>query len=97
MGKVVVITGAGAGVGRATVTEFARNGCDVGLLSRDPGRLEEAVAEARSFGVRAVGIPTDVADPEAVEAAAAQIEEQLVPSTCGSTLRWRRSSRLCRN
>ncbi|MFY9969698.1 MAG: SDR family oxidoreductase [Roseiarcus sp.] len=79
MGKVVVITGAGAGVGRATVTEFARNGCDVGLLSRDPGRLGEAVAEARSFGVRAVGIPTDVADPEAVEAAAAQIEDQLGP------------------
>lgn len=34
MRKIVVITGAGAGVGRAAATEFARNGCDVALLSR---------------------------------------------------------------
>lgn len=56
MGKIAVITGAGAGVGRATVAEFARNGCDVGLLSRDPERLEEAAREARRFGVRALAI-----------------------------------------
>src|SRR5579862_3129315 len=44
MAKIVVITGAGAGVGRACVTEFARHGCDVALLSRDPDRLEAAAA-----------------------------------------------------
>ncbi len=70
MRKIVVITGAGAGVGRATVMEFARHGCDVALLSRDPERLEAAAAEARSCGVRALPIPTDVADAAAVEAAA---------------------------
>ena len=77
--KIVVITGAGAGVGRATVTEFARNGCDVALLSRDPERLEAAAAEARSYGVRALPIPTDVADAAAVEAAADRVEQELGP------------------
>ena len=79
MGKVVVITGAGAGVGRATVTEFARHGCDVALLSRDPARLEDAAREARGFGVRALPIPTDVANPDAVEAAATRVEQELGP------------------
>ena len=76
---IVVITGAGAGVGRATVAEFARNGCDVALLSRDPERLEAAAAEARTFGVRALPIPTDVADAAAVEAAATRVEQELGP------------------
>ena len=79
MGKIAVITGAGAGVGRATVAEFARNGCDVGLLSRDPERLEEAAREARRFGVRALAIPTDVADADAVELAATRVEDELGP------------------
>ncbi len=79
MAKIVVITGAGAGVGRATMAEFARNGCDVALLSRDPGRLEDAAREARSFGVRALPIPTDVADADAVEAAADRVEAELGP------------------
>lgn len=79
MNKIVVITGAGAGVGRATATEFARNGCDVALLSRDRDRLEKAATELRQFGVRALPIPTDVADAEAVEAAADQVERELGP------------------
>jgi NAD(P)-dependent dehydrogenase (short-subunit alcohol dehydrogenase family) len=79
MRKIVAITGAGAGVGRATVSEFARAGCDVALLSRDTGRLEEAAREARGYGVRALAIPTDVANAEAVEAAADQIENELGP------------------
>ena len=79
MSKVVVITGAGAGVGRATVEEFARQGYDVGLLSRDSDRLERAAAAVRSHGVRALPIPTDVADARAVEAAAARVESELGP------------------
>jgi NADP-dependent 3-hydroxy acid dehydrogenase YdfG len=79
MAEVVVITGAGAGVGRACATEFARNGYDVALLSRDPARLETAAAEVRAFGVRALPISTDVADADAVDAAASQVEAELGP------------------
>ncbi|HEY0206754.1 MAG TPA: SDR family oxidoreductase [Acetobacteraceae bacterium] len=79
MPKIVVITGAGAGVGRAAATEFARCGCDLALLSRDPERLEHAAAELRRFGVRALPVPTDVADADAVEAAADRVEQELGP------------------
>ena len=79
MSKVVVITGAGAGVGRACVAEFAKHGCDVVLLSRDPDRLDAAAEEARSYGARALPIPTDVADAAAVEAAAVRAEQELGP------------------
>jgi short-subunit dehydrogenase len=80
MPKVVVVTGASAGVGRATVEEFAKQGYDVALLARDPERLEHAAAELRAkHGVRALAIPTDVADAEAVEAAATRAEDELGP------------------
>ncbi len=79
MAKIAVITGAGAGVGRATADVFAKAGYDVALLSRDPERLERAADEARRLGVRALPIPTDVADAEAVEAAADRVERDLGP------------------
>ena len=80
MSKIVVVTGAGAGVGRATVEEFARQGYDVALLARDPHRLEKAAGELRStYGVRTLAIPTDVADSEAVESAATKVERELGP------------------
>jgi short-subunit dehydrogenase len=79
MATTVVITGAGAGVGRAAATEFARHGCDLALLSRDKDRLETAAAELRRFGVRVLPIPTDVADAKAVEAAADRTEQELGP------------------
>lgn len=79
MNKIVVITGAGAGVGRATADEFAKAGYDVALLSRDPARLEQAANYARRQGVRALAIATDVADAGAVEAAAERVERELGP------------------
>ena len=77
--EVVVITGASAGIGRAAVREFARHGASIALLARDPDRLEAACAEARKLGATAIAIPTDVADPAQVEAAAARAEEALGP------------------
>jgi short-subunit dehydrogenase len=80
MAKVVVVTGASAGVGRATVEEFAKHGYDVALLARDAARLERDAADIRSaHGVRTLAIPTDVADAEAVEAAATRVESDLGP------------------
>lgn len=79
MAKVVVVTGAGAGVGRAVAEKFAAEGYDVALLSRDPGRVEQAAAELQVNGIRALGIPTDVADADAVERAADRVEAELGP------------------
>jgi short-subunit dehydrogenase len=79
MSKIVVITGAGAGVGRATAKEFARQGCDVALLARNAERLESAARECRAHGRQALVVPTDVADATAVESAAARTEQELGP------------------
>ncbi len=79
MGRVVVVTGAGAGVGRAAAEAFAARGFDVALLSRDPDRLEHAAAAMRLRGVRARAVPTDGADAAAVEAAADRVEQELGP------------------
>lgn len=79
MSKIAVITGAGAGVGRATAQEFARHGCDVGLIGRDRDRLETAAAELRTLGIRACVAPADMADADAVDQAADKIEAELGP------------------
>jgi short-subunit dehydrogenase len=79
MPKVVVITGASAGVGRAAAREFARHGCDVGLIARHRGRLDQAADEVRSRGVRAEVQVADVADFVALDQAASQIERVLGP------------------
>jgi NAD(P)-dependent dehydrogenase (short-subunit alcohol dehydrogenase family) len=78
-GKVVVVTGASSGVGRATVRQLARRGANVALLARGQDGLEGARAEAEAAGVRALAIPTDVADPEQVEAAAERTEREVGP------------------
>jgi short-subunit dehydrogenase len=77
--KVVVVTGASAGVGRATVREFARQGYNVGLIARDADRLHDAAEEVEAAGCRACVAPADMADPAAVEAAADEIEHALGP------------------
>jgi NAD(P)-dependent dehydrogenase (short-subunit alcohol dehydrogenase family) len=77
--EVVVITGASAGVGRATVRAFARRGASIGLLARGPDGLEAARREVESLGAKALPLPTDVADPDRVEAAARSVEEAFGP------------------
>src|SRR5205085_2641175 len=75
--KVVVITGATSGVGRATARVFAERGWRIGVLARGEDGLKATAAEVEEFGGRALAIPTDVADVEQVERAGAQIEAEL--------------------
>ncbi|MGZ4817113.1 MAG: SDR family oxidoreductase [Terriglobales bacterium] len=77
--EVVVITGASAGVGRATVREFARRGAWIGLIARGRDGLEGARREVEAAGGKALVLPADVAEPEQVEAAAAAVEKELGP------------------
>ena len=75
--SVVVVTGASAGLGRAIVREFARQGAHVGLIARDRGRLEAAKREVEAAGGRALVLPADVAEHEQIEAAANAVEREL--------------------
>jgi NADP-dependent 3-hydroxy acid dehydrogenase YdfG len=75
--ETVVITGASAGLGRATAQEFGRHGAKVGLLARGIDGLEAARREIEAMGGKALVVPTDVADADAVEKAAALVEERL--------------------
>jgi NAD(P)-dependent dehydrogenase (short-subunit alcohol dehydrogenase family) len=77
--EVVVITGGSAGVGRATAVAFAKRGAKLGLLARGRERLEAARAEVQSYGTDAILLPTDVADAQAVEDAAEQVEKRFGP------------------
>jgi len=77
--EVVVITGASAGVGRATARAFARRGARIGLLARGRDGLEGARRDVEAAGARALVIPADVASHDEVEAAAAAVEREFGP------------------
>ena len=77
--EIVVVTGGTAGIGRATVHEFAAHGADVAVLARGEDRLRATCREVEAAGGRALGLSVDVADHDAVEAAAARIEDELGP------------------
>ncbi|RAI61076.1 SDR family oxidoreductase [Roseicella frigidaeris] len=71
----VVITGASAGVGRATARAFARRGFDLALIARGTEGLEAARREAEAAGVRAIALPADTADAAGILAAADRAAE----------------------
>jgi NAD(P)-dependent dehydrogenase (short-subunit alcohol dehydrogenase family) len=77
--KVVVVTGASAGAGRAAVRLFAKKGADVALIARGKDGLEAGKREVESYGRRALVLPTDVSDADAVEKAADRAEYELGP------------------
>src|SRR5919206_2083532 len=79
MPETVVITGAAAGVGRATARAFGRRGARIGLLARGIDDLNDAAAEIEAAGGRALVLSTDVADADAVEAAAKAVEQRFGP------------------
>jgi NAD(P)-dependent dehydrogenase (short-subunit alcohol dehydrogenase family) len=74
--EVVVVTGASAGVGRATVQKFAEKGAHLALLARGRDGLEAARKEVEQRGGKALALIVDVANAAQVEAAAAQIEAE---------------------
>ena len=74
--EVVVITGASAGVGRATARAFAKKRSHIGLLARGRDGLEAARKEIEAAGGEALVVPTDVASAEQVEAAAEAVEQR---------------------
>ncbi len=79
MAQIAVITGASAGVGRATARAFAEHGFDVALLARGQAGLDAAAKEVRSAGARALVVPTDVSQFDQVDSAATMVEDELGP------------------
>ena len=79
MPQTVVVTGATAGVGRATVRRFAERGARIGLIARGHDRLEATRREVEALGGRALVLPADVADADAIEHAALRVEAELGP------------------
>jgi NAD(P)-dependent dehydrogenase (short-subunit alcohol dehydrogenase family) len=77
--QTVVITGATAGVGRATARAYARRRAHIGLIARGVDGLNATAAEVQQCGGEALALPTDVADADAVESAAAAVERQFGP------------------
>lgn len=77
--KVVVVTGASAGIGRAVVRLLAKRGAHIGLLARGTAGLDAAAAEVRAAGGEALAVATDVADYEQVNQAANLVEQRFGP------------------
>lgn len=77
--RVVVVTGASGGVGRAIARACARRGDRIGLLARGATGLQAAAAEVRELGGTALPLPVDVADADEVDRAAKQVETELGP------------------
>ncbi len=79
MPQTVVITGASGGVGRAAAHAFACEGARIGLIARGTQGLQDAAAEVEKRGGKALALPLDIADPDAVEAAAERVETHFGP------------------
>src|SRR5689334_18719513 len=77
--EVVVITGASAGVGRASARAFARRGARLGLIARDVEALQATCRDVEALGGQAVLCVADVAQSGQVENAAALIEDRIGP------------------
>jgi NAD(P)-dependent dehydrogenase (short-subunit alcohol dehydrogenase family) len=77
--EVAVATGASAGLGRAIAREFGRRRASVGLIARGKDGLQGARREIETMGGRGLVLQADVADAEAVEVAAARVEQEFGP------------------
>jgi NAD(P)-dependent dehydrogenase (short-subunit alcohol dehydrogenase family) len=73
--KVALVTGAGSGIGRAVALALMEAGYAVALAGRRKDALEETAKEGAKFGVRTLAVPTDVGDPQSVQALFAKAKE----------------------
>jgi 3-oxoacyl-[acyl-carrier protein] reductase len=78
-GRVVLVTGAGRGIGRATAIAFAREGAKVALVGRTKKNLADVAKELKDLGASSAVLPADVSDEGAVARAVAAAEQQLGP------------------
>lgn len=76
-GKAAVVTGGGSGIGAAIALLFAREGADVAVLDRDEQHAVAVAEECRTFGGRALGLPVDVTDGDAVQQAMERVAQEL--------------------
>ncbi len=74
--KIVIVTGAGRGIGQAIAVGFAQEGADVVLCGRSPAPLEETAEQVRALGRKATVVPTDVGDAASVDACIAKVMEE---------------------
>jgi NAD(P)-dependent dehydrogenase (short-subunit alcohol dehydrogenase family) len=79
MSRVAVVTGGASGIGRAISQRLARDGRRVAVLDLDGAAAERAAADLRGTGGTALGVPVDVADRAAVDAALTRVREELGP------------------
>jgi short-subunit dehydrogenase len=79
MPQTVVVTGASAGVGRAAAHAFAKKGVQVALIARGSAGLQAAAEEVEQRGAKALALPLDFADADAVEAAVERVEYEFGP------------------
>lgn len=77
--RVIVVTGASAGVGRAIAREFGKEKAKIGLIARNPDGLEAAKKEIEAAGGQAIVLPLDVSDSNSVEKATSEVESSLGP------------------
>src|SRR5947199_6220449 len=74
-GKVALITGGGSGIGKASALALAREGFAVVVAGRRPEPLQAAVSEIEGLQGKALGVPTDVGNPDSVQALFAKTKE----------------------
>ncbi|HET9075065.1 MAG TPA: SDR family NAD(P)-dependent oxidoreductase, partial [Solirubrobacteraceae bacterium] len=76
-GRLVMITGASSGIGRATALKMGEAGARVVLVARTPEALEETAQEVRARGGQAVVFPCDLTDLEAIDALVAAVTREV--------------------
>jgi len=90
-GRVALVAGAGRGIGAATAVALAEAGADVAILSRTEAQLETVAEACRAHGTKALALPTDATDLDAVDAAVGRCADELggldiVVSVVGGTM-----------